>query len=321
VIEKLTPEQELMVPEYQRRYTNIGLNTDEVDMSVKEDLNIFYKYMEKPNPTYIYVDNLWEANVVVSSMKMLETSFPELDEAINKGDIIPREIIDDIASKIKVTSHGYNIGNINAYWVGYLQFGEKVLNIKYDYKEYDPDILNVWQRVIEKVGYFMAFEEYCIIMNRPKEVHFDENRELHNEDGTAISFRRGNECDVFAINGVRVPKQVIVEPETITLDQVLNEENAEIKRIMMDVYGMGRYLEETKASILDMDTTFTHIRGEGTMTRALMEDAEKRRYLVSTDGSTSRCYWMQVPNEVSTCVEADKALAGGRDPSKCVAVS
>jgi hypothetical protein len=89
----------------------------------------------------------------------------------------------------------------------------------------------------------------------------------------------------------------------------------------MDVYGMGKYLEGIKAKVIDVDTTFTHRKGEGTMSRALMQDDENRRYLVSTDGSTARCYWMQVPNHVKTCVEADQSLSGGRDPSKCVAVS
>jgi hypothetical protein len=320
MIEKLTPEQELKVKEYQRKYTSIGLNTDEVDRSVEEELTIFYGYMGKKAPTYIYVDNIWEANVVASSM-MTDIEFPQLDKEIDGGELISRELIEAISQKIEVKNNGYNIGNINAYWLSYLSYGEDVLGIEFDYKEYDKDILNVWNRLITKIGYFMAFEEYCILMNRPQEVHFDENRELHNENGPAITFRRGTECDVYAINGVVVPREVVMEPESITLSQILKEENAEIKRIMMDVYGMGKYLEGIKAKVIDVDTTFTHRKGEGTMSRALMQDDENRRYLVSTDGSTARCYWMQVPNHVKTCVEADQSLSGGRDPSKCVAVS
>jgi len=48
----------------------------------------------------------------------------------------------------------------------------------------------------------------------------------------------------------------------------------------------------------------------GSMPRALMEDKQGQRWLVGTDGSTKRVYYMRAPREANTCAEAHSALAG-----------
>jgi hypothetical protein len=79
---------------------------------------------------------------------------------------------------------------------------------------------------------------------------------------------------------------------------------------LIERMGPDKYLEKTGAKIVDADTTFTdQIGGEG-VPRALMEDKEGRKFLVASDGGTGRVYYMQVPKECSTCVEASNALAG-----------
>jgi hypothetical protein len=100
---------------------------------------------------------------------------------------------------------------------------------------------------------------------------------------------------------------VVDSPHLLTLDQIKGERNAEIRRVMRERFGEGRYLEAVGAKIVDAD--FEGAR-KGAAPRVLMEDNERRRFLCATDGSTSRVYYMEVPPESKTCREAHEAICG-----------
>lgn len=142
-------------------------------------------------------------------------------------------------------------------------------------------------------------------------VHVDGQMRPHREDGPAV------ESDVeplYFISSVLVTEQIVMSPETITRDQVRDEENAEVQRIMIEQMGAGKYLAECNAKLLDMDS----LTLEGSAPRALMEDDLGNRWLVGTDGSTARVYNMNVPQEAKSCVEAHCMIAGF-DESRLVA--
>ena len=99
---------------------------------------------------------------------------------------------------------------------------------------------------------------------------------------------------------------VIESPHKITLKLIKEESNQEIKRVMIERYGISKYLMDVGAKILDMDT----LTLEGSAPRALMEDDNGDRYLIGSDGSTSRVYHMRVDNNINKCNEAHNLLAG-----------
>lgn len=317
-----TEVDQIKVNEYVRTYREIGVNSDELDRSVTKSINRFYEMLDREHPIYIFVDNPWEAKVVASALLGEESDIdPALKAEIEGGDTITRELIERLSKEVEVKSFNYITGNINAYWMSFLQFCRKELGVKYDYGSCDDDILDVWEDVINKTGYFFPFEKVCIMCNRPF-TQWDENHELHCEDGPAIKFRRGTECDVYMIRGVKVPEHVVMRPETIDIDMINKEENAEVKRIMMEQMGIGNYLVASGAKLIDGDMIKVEkLNDENYTPRALMEDNEGRRFLVGSDGSTSRVYHMQVPKECNTCHEAGNALAGGRDERKIIAHS
>ena len=144
------------------------------------------------------------------------------------------------------------------------------------------------------------------------------NGEQHREDGPAIE-----RLDYWMWNGVRVPKHAVTAPETITLEDIKTEENTETKRVLRELYGEGRYLQEIAAKIIDRDVagiSQVDCTEERAIPRALVEDDENNRFLVGTDGSTGRVYYMQVPPGCMTCEEAHNALAGF-DESRIVSQS
>jgi hypothetical protein len=104
-----------------------------------------------------------------------------------------------------------------------------------------------------------------------------------------------------------------MRPKEITLENIKQESNAEVKRIIRERYGEGRYLKDIGAKVIDTDAREVSSAdfAEGrAVSRALLEDDEKNRVLVGTDGTTKRVYYMQVPSDCKTCDEAHIALCG-----------
>lgn len=138
----------------------------------------------------------------------------------------------------------------------------------------------------------------------------DSRLRFHAEDGPAIVF--GDGVSIYALEGYEADKRAVMQPHTLTVDEIDSEPNADLRRILMARFGFGRYLNETGAEVVHMDMVDV-VRGDrafGAMPRALLRDKRQRMWLVGTDGSTRRVYYMRVPGTVTTCAEAHQALAG-----------
>jgi hypothetical protein len=112
-------------------------------------------------------------------------------------------------------------------------------------------------------------------------------------------------------NGVNVTGQVAFHPETLTARQALSEENAEIRRVMLERTGPERFIREARPQQLDADTD------AGGARRLLSVDMARDEPLVALevrDPSTGRTYLLRVPPEMSTCRQAAAWIAGFDDP-------
>jgi hypothetical protein len=155
----------------------------------------------------------------------------------------------------------------------------------------------------ESAGHVWLNREFVMICERIKSIFRDENGRLHSEDGMALQYRDG--WGLYMWHGVKVNAQTILFPETITSEQADKETNGEVRRIMIERMGPGKYLKETNAKVLDMDA----LTIPGSAPRALMEDKAGMKWLCGTDGSTKRVYFMPVPREAMTCTQAHNAIA------------
>lgn len=55
------------------------------------------------------------------------------------------------------------------------------------------------------------------------------------------------------LGGIAVDRRVVMEPETITVQEIQNERNAELRRILLARYGEARYLDDSGAKLLHED--------------------------------------------------------------------
>ena len=197
-------------------------------------------------------------------------------------------------------------GNHEAAWLGYCDYMGEVLGVEATKK------LRPIMDTAEHCGWWIPYRDVCVIQDRPSVIQLNDQGRIHCEHGPAISYRSGL-LDIYAIHGVRVPRQVVMEPETLTVQQIKAESNAEIRRIMIDRLGVTRYAEQTHATVVDRDFVSRFPGDDMPMPRALLVLDDKSKWLVGTDGSTHRVYHMPVPDSVSSCKAAHEAISGRPD--------
>jgi hypothetical protein len=111
--------------------------------------------------------------------------------------------------------------------------------------------------------------------------------------------------------GVRIDTRIWLHPETITVDEILEERNVERRRVLMDRFGIGRFVEEAQAEILDRD----HDRGGlRQLVRVPLADDEPLVALSCSCPSTGHQYFLRVPPVTATCHQAAAWIAGFEDP-------
>jgi hypothetical protein len=200
-------------------------------------------------------------------------------------------------------------GSIDIYWIGYIRFLSTIEGIEADAD--NMALLDIWEELAKSCGWwYVVDEQTCVICDRPQEVHWNDSAMLHNDKDMAVRFRDG--WGIYSYGGVRIEKSkswIITNPETITIDAIRKEQNAEIRRIMQEQMGIPKYLDESGAKVIDMDSVKVVEGLEDTMPRCLMEDMDGRRFLVGTDGSTKRVYYMEVDPDVDTCVAAHNSIS------------
>jgi hypothetical protein len=79
----------------------------------------------------------------------------------------------------------------------------------------------------------------------------DRQRRLHNETYAALESDLEN---LYFWHGVLVPAFVVTHPEWITVEDIKQEENAEVRRVMVERMGWHRFIEESQTKTIHSDT-------------------------------------------------------------------
>lgn len=288
-IEKLTPEQEAMLPIIRDKFIKIGLCCDPANRPEAEDgVRMAYEAAKLPPPkSFLWFRSPLEGATEVAKMVAKE------DKDTKKK----------LSDRVKEQIQSAIWGQHDAGWLSFYNFFGEVVGLECVKR------LDGLTKVAMNAGWWWAFDTVAVLTERPVELHRDEQNRLHNETGPAIAYPDG--FAVYAIHGVRLPKKVIMNPQDLTLKEINSEKNAEIKRIMRERFGEGRFLAESKASVTEVDMVSTDTGEQPqTIMRALMKDSEGRQFLVGSDGSTNRTYYMETSGDAKTCKDAHNFVAG-----------
>lgn len=206
-------------------------------------------------------------------------------------------------------SNAYRLKNGGNHWSGYaafISFFRHVVKLPIDFSKWEH------YEAASIAGPRYMHKDFCIVSQRPIRLAIDDQNRPHTDDGPFCKWIDGSM--IYSHHGVRCPGRIIEYPDCISLEMIDKEQNAEIRRVMIDKYGPGKYLQDSGATLVDIDT-LTHV---GSAVRGLFEDKHKQRWLVGSDGSTKRVYHMPAPANATTCRSAHEALAGF-DESRLIA--
>jgi len=150
----------------------------------------------------------------------------------------------------------YQGGNMWAWLGAYISSMRDVIGLKLpEFERYQP-----WEDCARHGGFRVMHDEFCMVSDFPKQLHKDAENRPHNDSGPSHEWRDG--WKLYHIHGVRVPALVVEHPEQITVQMIDAEENAEVRRIMIERYGQSRYLIDAGAAVLNSDDYGVLLRRE-----------------------------------------------------------
>ncbi len=140
-------------------------------------------------------------------------------------------------------------GNYQAPWWGYYEFCLKEL--KLDCVKPLIPLINL----AKYCGWWAPYKDICLIQHRPKEIHLDQEKQLHKEGGPALSYRDG--FSLWNLNGVKVP-QWLAETRTEDIDprKLLEIDNAQVRTEFVRKVGIDRVCYSLKAKCVDKQGSY-----------------------------------------------------------------
>ena len=160
------------------------------------------------------------------------------------------------------------------------------------------------------LGFFWVNVGEVVAVPRPRLSIVDGR--LHDERGPAVEWPTGERCWFW--RGIRVPQEAIESPETLTLPQILDEENLERRRVLVERMGYERYIARTGGRMIAEDRY-------GRLWQCTLGDDLGDALLVEVQNSTPepdgtfRRYFLRVPPRMRSPHEA-VAWTFGLQPSE-----
>lgn len=143
-------------------------------------------------------------------------------------------------------------------------------------------------------------DKILYLCKKPLQFNMNASGQVHNENGPATTWEDGYET--YAWRGITVPENFIMHPERISHQEITNEVNAEIRRVMIDRYGDKRYLQDAGAKIVSEDETGILYRMELPGDEPIVM-VKVKNSTPEPDG-TYKHYYLRVPPNIVTAKQA-----------------
>jgi hypothetical protein len=186
-------------------------------------------------------------------------------------------------------------------------------DIHWGYYEFMSSILH--HKIFELVGaeHFFKLHRSCggayetadgiTLYPKPSDFHLDESNRLHSPNSPAIDFN--GHYTVYAWHGTVVDEKVIMHPNDITPEEIINEQNATIAQIKLERLTIPNLITKAHPIIIDRDcdTTGNVRRLLSISLKGPFRDPNIMCVQVICP-STNKTYLLRVPPNMCTCAEA-----------------
>jgi internalin A len=158
------------------------------------------------------------------------------------------------------------------------------------------EILRCQKLLFEHCGFIFPFEKFCAVCDRPRHLRFDSQNRLHAEGEPAIEFADG--WNFYYYHGVRLPEKYgQLHPNQWQSQWLLAEENAEVRRVLIQGIGYDRLCQELSAKQIDSWQEYALLQIDNA-------DVEPICLLKMTCPSTGFIHALRVPPDLTSAREA-----------------
>jgi hypothetical protein len=156
--------------------------------------------------------------------------------------------------------------------------------------------IRAWLALKRNLFHICCYDKLSLACEYPEVVKTNNQGNLHCDTGPALVFRDGYK--VYAINGVSVNADIIENRSGITVERIDAETNVEFRRIMVNLYGLQKYLEDSHAIPIDKNES-------GVLYRKDVRDDEpfvvvKVKNSTPDPDGTFNEYFLRVPPYIKT---------------------
>lgn len=179
-----------------------------------------------------------------------------------------------------------------------------VLNCHHDEKKWQA-----FQLLVKNCGWLLGFEKICLVCDRPTKLSLDNENRLHASIESAISFADG--YSLYSYHGVTLPEKYgKIHPNQWQSKWLLEETNAELRRVLIQGIDYSRICHELQAFELDCWQEYTLVKIESHI------DIEPIHLLKMTCPSTGYIHALRVPPNINSARDAIRWVNWGIDPEE-----
>ncbi len=295
-ISKLTPEQEALIPIYREKWTKIALSTERIDKNkAREAVKEAYAHIGEKEPEILFfkspieileelqrwkrknilfkpINKIWKflINLHDNIITELEDKFGEyiddeiylqLSEPIN---LCCEQIWGAISSTFTkdLFSLFYDLGNDCKFndetiHASFLDYYLNVLNISIS--DINKSQWKIYQSLVLYCGWIIFGKSVCLVSERPLTLFLDNENLLHAEDKPAIEY--ADDIKAYAYHGTIIPEKYGKHhPNQWQPSWLLQEQNAELRRVLIQGIGYNRIIEDLQAIELDSYQEYTLLK-------------------------------------------------------------
>jgi hypothetical protein len=361
MITEFTPEQDALISLYREKWKSIALSTERIDrQNAREAVKAAYQLIGLPEPKIIFCNSPYEALRLIDVgagigqfVKQLENQISEqLVKQIGRQ-IIPQtwgylweqlgqrqlySLSSEVAASclVQLTEElkdnrleylrlilARDIPTAKIMRCSRLDFCISVLNCTFNF----PQEWDVLQSLVKNCSWLFPLETICYVCDRPVKLAFDSEQRPHAEGEPAIQFADG--YSLYFSHGVSLPEKYgILHPQRWQAQWILEEQNAELRRVLIQEIGYARICQELQATELDSWQKYTLLRidadidgferanSEDNIRDDIVPEAEPVHLLKMTCPSTGFIHAMRVPPDITCAREAIRWVNWGIDPEE-----
>src|SRR3990167_985612 len=143
-------------------------------------------------------------------------------------------------------SVGYSIyGQHDAGWLSFYDYFNEVVGLKEETYKVQGLI-----SLAKSAGWALPYENICWVSERHQVLNRDNRGRLHFLTGPSVMYPDG--WEIYAINGVLVPEKVVKQPESYTEEEIKNEKNSEVIRVLAERLGWDKFLNIIGSKRIDV---------------------------------------------------------------------